>query len=434
MTTRSDTFPVAAASAPASAPAVNKATTALGIGVAGIALTLVGGFVDKPATIAVSWLVGMTFWTGIALGVLLLVMIHHIFDAGWSTVLRRQYEHVIAVFPWLLLLFLPLLAVAWYNPTLLWKWMDPAFDLASVGGKGVVAEDPLWAKKAAFLNRDFFTGFSIFSFLSWWFLSSRFRRNSFSQDSDGDLKWTCSSRVWSAAGIPLVAVTLTGCIILWVKSMEYHWFSTMYGVWFFSGSIRAALSLGVVLLVWLYARGDLKGILNNNHLHSIGQLMLAFTVFWAYITFSQYFIIWNANIPEETFWYSVREINNSDGQFNQWGWVGMFLLFGNFFFPFFLLLSYRFKVSRSIIPWIGVFIAFVFLIDLCYNIMPAKKLPNGDPYPFLQSGLLWNATAVIGIGGIFIWSYLRSFPTAKLIPIRDPRIGESLTHHEASAL
>ncbi|MDP1579272.1 MAG: hypothetical protein Q8M02_03275 [Candidatus Didemnitutus sp.] len=434
MTTRSDTLPLSAAAAAPAAPAANKATTALGIGAAGMALTLLGLLVDKPATIAVSWLIGMTFWTGIALGVLLLVMIHHIFDAGWSTVLRRQYEHVLAVFPWLLLLFVPLLVVAWTQPALLWKWMDPAFDLAAVGGHGTVGDDPLWVKKAAFLNREFFTGFTIFSFLAWWFLASRFRRNSFSQDSDGALKWTFSSRMWSAAGIPLTAITLSLCIILWVKSMEYHWFSTMYGVWFFAGCIRAALSLGVVLLVWLWSRGDLKGILNNNHLHSIGQLMLAFTVFWAYVTFSQYFLIWNANIPEETFWYNVREMNNSDGQFNQWGWVGMFLLFGHFFFPFFLLLSYRFKVSKNIIPWVGVFIAFVFLIDLCYNIMPSKKFANGDPYPFLQSGLLWTVTAVIGIGGVFIWSYLRSFPHTKLIPIRDPRIGESLTHHEASAL
>jgi hypothetical protein len=415
------------------APAAPKTTTALGVGIAGIALTLMGALVDKPSTVAASWLIGITFWTGIALGVLLLIMIHHIFDAGWSTVIRRQFEHVIAVFPWLLVLFVPLLVVAWTNPTLLWKWMDPAFDLAQVGGHGTVGEDPLWVKKAAFLNRNFFTGATIFSFLVWWFLSSRFRRNSFSQDADGDLRWTYSSRKWAAAGIPLTAVTLTVCIILWVKSMEYHWFSTMYGVWFFAGCIRAALSLGIVLMIWLYARGDYRGILNNNHLHSIGQLMLAFTVFWAYVTFSQYFLIWNANIPEETFWYSVREINNSDGMFNQWGWVGLFLLFGHFFAPFLTLLQYPVKVNKKAIPWVGVFIAFVFLVDLCYNVMPAKKNALGDPAPFLQSGLLWNLTAVIGIGGIFFWSYLRSFPTAKLIPIRDPRIAESLTHHEASA-
>jgi hypothetical protein len=438
MSSRASTLPVTTAAAAHAHPHTHatgtgyKSGLALVIGIIGIALTAVG-FFFTPKAAAVSWLIGMTFWTGIALGVLLLVMIHHIFDAGWSVVLRRQYEHFLSVFPWLGVLFLPLIAIALIEPTMIWKWMDKSFDLSTVGGHGTIGEDVLYTKKEAFLNRNFFIGFTIFSFLAWWFLGTRFRRNSFAQDRDGSVSWTYSSRKWSAAGIPLVAITLTGCIILWVKSMEYHWFSTMYGVWFFAGCVRAALSLGIVMLVWLWNRGEMKGVLNNNHLHSIGQLMLAFTVFWAYVTFSQYFLIWNANIPEETFWYNVREINNSDGQPNQWKWVGMFLLFGHFFAPFLVLLQYWIKVNKRLIPLVAWFIAFVFLIDLCYNIMPAKKHDNGDPYPFLQIGLLWNLTAVVGIGGVCIWSYLRSLPTTKLIPIRDPRIVESLTHHDPSA-
>jgi hypothetical protein len=416
-----------------SAPTAPKSGTALGVGLAGIALTALGLVISGSETVAVSWLVGMVFWTGIALGVLFLVMIHYIFDAGWSTVLRRQYEHVLSAFPWLGLLFVPLVVVAWTQPDMIWRWMNPAFDLAQVGGHGTIGEDILLTKKSAFLNRNFFTGLTTFSFLAWWFLASRFRRNSFTQDTDGEMKWTTSSRRWSAAGLPFTAVTLTGCIILWVKSMEYHWFSTMYGVWFFAGCMRAALSLGVILMVWLWRRGDFKGILNDNHLHSIGQLMLAFTVFWAYVTFSQYFLIWNANVPEETFWYNIREINNSDGLPNQWKYVGMFLLFGHFLLPFLLLIQYPLKVNKNWIARISWFIAFVFFIDLCYNIMPAKKFANGDPFPFWQSGLLWSVTAIIGIGGVVIWAYLRSFATTKLIPIRDPRIRESLTHHEASA-
>jgi hypothetical protein len=98
-----------------------------------------------------------------------------------------------------------------------------------------------------------------------------------------------------------------------------------------------------------------------------------------------------------------------------------------------LLIQYPVKVSKTWISRLSWFIATVFFVDLCYNIMPSVKLSNGDPLPFLRSGLLWNITAVVGIGGIVIWAYLRSFVTTKLIPIRDPRIGESLTHHEASA-
>jgi len=405
------------------APAAGKA---LMIGLAGLAVTFAGLAVSGLAKVATSWLIAVTFWTGVSLGALFLVMIHHIFDASWSVLLRRQLEHWLASFRWLALLFLPLLVVAWVEPSLIWKWMDPHFDLASVGGHGIVGDDVLWSKKSAFLNRGFFTFFTLVSFGIWIWLSHVFRRNSFNQDLDGQASWTFSNRKWSAGGIALTAVTLTGSIILWVKSLEYHWFSTMYGVWYFAGCIRAALSLGLLLLIWLWRRGDLKGLLNDNHLHSIGQLMFAFTVFWAYVTFSQYFLIWNANIPEETFWYNIREHGD-------WLAVGMVLLFGHFLAPFLTLIHYPVKVNKALMPWVALFIAAVVLLDICYNVMPAKKLSSGDPLPFLQLGLLWTVAAVIGMGGICVWAYLKSFPKAKPVPTRDPRIAECLVYHQAHA-
>ena len=419
-------------SLPATAPAgiAALATKALTIGAIGIGLTIAGLFVSGGAKVAYSWLVGLTFWTGIAIGMLFLVMIHHIVDASWSTVIRRQFEHGLAAFKWLGLLFIPLVAAALYDKQLVWKWFDPAFDLAKVGGTGTVGEDILWVKKAGLLNPTFFVAATVASFLIWIWLSARLRKASFTQDLDGDLKWTSHNRTTAAFGLALTALTMTLSIIFWVKSLDYHFFSTMYGVWYFAGCIRAALSAGVIIMVWLYLRGDYKGILNNNNLHSIGQLIFAFTVFWAYITFSQYFLIWNANIPEETFWYSLREINNSDGVPNQWKWVGLFLLFGHFFLPFLTLIHYRVKLSKTWMPRIAFYIAFVFLIDLIYNVWPSKKNELGDPLPFLAVHQLWTITAVIGIGGVCVWAYLKSFPTAKLIPIRDPRINESLTHHE----
>jgi hypothetical protein len=182
-------------------------------------------------------------------------------------------------------------------------------------------------------------------------------------------------------------------------------------------------------MVWLYRRGDYRGVLNTNHFHSIGQLMLAFTIFWAYVTFGQYFLIWNANVPEETFWYNLRELNH-DGTTNQWWYVGLVLVFGHFLLPFCWLLSYRYKVTHHIIRRIAVWILATIFVDVCYNVLPALKDANGDPQPFLSLNVVWSITATIGVGGICVWAYLRSFPTAKLIPIRDPRITESLTHHE----
>jgi hypothetical protein len=203
----------------------------------------------------------------------------------------------------------------------------------------------------------------------------------------------------------------------------------MYGVWYFSNCVRGALAIGVLMLLALYKRGDLKGILNNNHMHSVGMLIFAFTVFWAYVSFSQYFLIWNANIPEETFWYNLREITRA-GEPSQWKYVGMLILFGHFLFPFLFLLSYKNKITHSRITFIVRWILLMIVVDLIYNVTPALKDSLGEPLPFLSLNLLWTATSIIGVGGVFFWAYLKSFPKTKLIPIRDPRITECLTHHE----
>ena len=420
-----------AVTAPAALPADSAAPaagTALVVGLIGTALTAVGLFVSGASPIALSWLVGVTFWTAIAIGMLMMCLIHHIFDASWSVVIRRQWEHGLSAFKWLALLFVPLvLASLFYGDgDVIWPWMNPAHELH---GGHTVGHDPLYLKKSGFLNINMFIGMTAGFFLIWIWLSARLRRASFTQDIDGDIGWTRKNRVTAAMGLPLGALTLTFAAIYWVKSLEYHWFSTMYGVWFFANCVRGALCVGVIIMVWLWNRGDYKGVLNTNHFHSIGQLMLAFVVFWAYVTFSQYFLIWNANVPEETFWYNLRELNH-DGSTNQWWYVGLVILFGHFFLPFFWLLSYRYKVTKHIIRRIAFWNLSIILIDICYNILPVLKDSHGDALPFLSLNLIWVLTSVVGVGGICVWAYLRSFPTAKLIPIRDPRILESLTHHE----
>ena len=422
----STTAASASAAALPSESTASTASKALTVGLVGIALTALGIFVSGGQRVAYSWLVGVTYWTAIAIGMLLMIMIHHIFDASWSVVLRRQWEHGLAAFKWLGLLFLPLIIASYFNRGLIWPWMDLNHE---IHGGHVVGHDPLYLKKSGLLNFQVFVIATIGFYVLWMWLAARLRKASFSQDLDGSAAWTHMNLKTAAFGIPIAALTLTFAAIFWAKSLEYHWFSTMYGVWFFANCVRGALCSGVVIMIWLYRRGDYKGILNTNHYHSIGQLMLAFTVFWAYVTFSQYFLIWNANVPEETFWYNLRELNQ-DGSTNQWWWVGLVILFGHFVLPFCALLSYRFKVTPHIIRRIAFWILTIILVDICYNILPAIKDVHGDPEPALSLTLVWVLTSVVGVGGVCIWAYLKSFPTAKLIPIRDPRIKECLTHHE----
>ena len=411
----------AAPSTPASTAAL--AGKFLVAGLAGLAVTALGLLVADPHGVALSYLVGFAFWTAVAIGMLMLIMIHHITDAGWSTVIRRQFEHGISAFKWLFVLFLPLLVSAWVKPGFVWPWMDLGH---TVHGGHTVGADPLYLKKAAFLNVNMFTGMTVAFFAGWIWLSARLRKASFAQDGDGEAKWTFMNRQTSAFGIPLNALALSFAAIYWMKSLEYHWFSTMYGVWFFANCMRAGMAIGVVITWWLYRRGDYKGVLNTNQLHCLTALAFAFVVFWAYVTFSQYFLIWNANVPEETFWYNIRESGD-------WLWVGMLLLFGHFFVPFLAWLRYRNKAELLPALRISLWIAAIILVDLCYNVLPALRDAHEEPQPFLSLNLLWVLTSVIGVGGICAWSYLKSFPTAKLIPIRDPRIVESLTHHEATA-
>jgi hypothetical protein len=412
------------ASSPASTSAL--AGKFLGAGIAGLALTAIGLFVGDAHGVALSYVVGITYWCAVAIGMLMLVMIHHIFDAGWSTVIRRQFEHGLSAFFWLFILFIPLLVSVWVKPGLIWHWMDTTNALH--GGHGTIADDPLYLKKKSFLSKEMFTGMTLAFFAGWIWLSARLRKASFTQDKDGSAQWTFMNRKTAAFGIPINALALSFAAIYWMKSLEYHWFSTMYGVWFFANCMRAALAIGVVITWWLYARGDYKGIFNTNQLHCLTALAFAFVVFWAYVTFSQYFLIWNANVPEETFWYNIREHGD-------WLWVGMLLLFGHFFVPFLSWLSYRRKSTIKPALVISIWTAVIILIDLCYNTLPALKDAHDEPLPFLSLNLLWVLSSVVGVGGICAWSYLKSFGSgqAKLIPIRDPRIVESLTHHEATA-
>ena len=402
------------------------ATRFLGAGLAGLAVTAIGLAVSSSAGrqgVALSYLVGIAFWTATAIGMLLLCFIHHITDSGWSVVIRRQWEHSLAAFKWLLVLFIPLLLSALLQPGFVWPWMDLQH---VIHGGHVVGSDPLYVKKAGFLNAKAFIGGTVVFFLIWMWLSARLRKASFSQDHDGDPKWTFMNRKTAAFGLVLTALSLTGAAIYWMKSLEYHWFSTMYGVWFFANCMRAALAFAVFITCWLYARGDYKGIYTKTQFHTLVSLAFAFVVFWAYVTFSQYFLIWNANVPEETFWYNIREHGD-------WWYVGMLILFGHFFVPFIAWLWYRNKANRRPAAIISAWVVAIILVDLCYNVLPALKDAHGEPLPFLSINLLWVLTSVIGVGGICVWAYLRSFAQTKIIPIRDPRIVESLTHHEATA-
>ena len=389
-----------------------------------LAICVIGFFVPGQERIAAySYLIGLIFTSSITIGMLFLVMIHHIFDAEWSVIVRRQAENFLAVVPWLGVMFIPLLLVTYLKDQgTLWTWMNDAAELGH--GHGTVADDILYQKKTWWLNEPFFWIRAALCFGVWIFFARSFRKNSFTQDADGSPEHTKSSRKLAAGGLFAVAFTWTCAGFDWIMGLEYHWFSTMFGVWIFANAMRAALAVLVLVSIYLVAKGPLKGIFNTKHLHDLSTLCFAFTVFWAYISFSQYFLIWNGNIPEETFWFNFRE----EGA---WWYVSMVLVFGHFLFPFLFLLQWPLKTSHKAMTFMASWILCMQLLDVFFNVLPSLKDHHGHVFQMFGSpvNFVWYITGVLGGIGVLLWAYWSSFRQTKIIPIRDPRIADCLNHN-----
>ena len=379
-----------------------------------------------------SVVVGALFWVSALIGMLMLTMITRVFDAGWAPVIRRTWELVLPALPIVLLLSVVPLALIPQYRHLLWEWTNAEHLLPS---GHAVGHDPILQAKSWFLNEKFFLlriGYYVvfFAVLAW-----ALRKWSFAQDTDRTAGHTHRLHAISAAGIPLTAVTLTMLAFDCLMALSYHWFSTMYGVWFFALSIRLALAFTVIATYRLSNGGWLDGILNQAHRHVLGCLMLAFTVFWAYISFSQYFLIYTANIPEETFWYNIREFDPVTGAKNQWWGVSLYLIFGFFLLPFLTLLFYRTKIVAGRLLAVASLIFVGGLVDLWFNAVPrqinAATAPEGFVVsPFLTSYLAVDVLAVLGFGAVVVAVLLRASGRHETIPVHDPRILESINYHE----
>lgn len=405
------------------------------IGILGIAVAAYGlmtGVQEGSSRPVISWLLGFSFWFTILMGMLFMILLSHVFDAGWFVIVRRQLEHFLAGFPLLALLFLPLLVVPFLdvpNPGVLWKWMNPEYVIPP---NIQVGEDAFFLHKEPYLSIPFFVVRVLAYFAVFVVVAHLLRRASFQLDRDGDLRQVRRARVVSAIGLFACGLAGTFAAFDWYMTLEYHWFSTIFGVWFFSASMRAAIAVTILVCLFLAAKGHLRGIYNQAHSYDLGNMALAFTVFWAYISFSQYFLIYQANIPEVTFWYNIREFNPGGG-LNSWWWVSMGLIFAHFLFPFLYLLWYRNKITPARIAFISIWILFFHVIDLYWNIVPGKvfTLENVLYYNVRQFSITpYDLAMIIGVGGLCLWAALRSMAKTEPIPIRDPRIKESIHHHE----
>jgi hypothetical protein len=362
-----------------------------------------------------SYLTAWTWALSLTLGALFWNLIHHVTAAGWSVAHRRIFENVTRTLPVLALLSLPLLG----GLDSIYQWTH-ADDLKN--GK------QLWLSKPWFIARIFIY-FGIWMLYAW-----MMRRGSLQMDRTGsasERKAILKRLEWYApSGVLLLGLTATFAAFDIIMSLNYTWFSTIFGVIFWADSIRGSLSLLVLLILALRKMGAVRNVITSEHFHDIGKLMFGLTVFWAYVSFSQYFLYWYSNMPEETKFYLDRRHTDSSGlQPTTWYSLTILLAVCYFGVPFLLLLRRDCKRNPQILGFVAGWILFFQYFHLYWEIMPEGLKETVHSYPSSGVKIHW-----LDIAGVFFFSsvilnvVLLGMRKECLIPVADPRLGESLTH------
>jgi hypothetical protein len=371
----------------------------------GLAAVALGGWAacalawtTAPARFAASYLVAFAFFITLAIGALFFVMLGHLTGAAWSVTMRRIAENAMITLPAGLLLFAPVAL----NLGSLYEWARPE----------AVATDPVLQGKAAFLNPAMFTARAIVYFAVWSFWAIKLYRNSVSQDRVPALEKARSSERWSAPGMLALTVTTALAAFDWLMSLDPHWYSTMFGIYVYSGAALSFFAALAVILLAFRRAGVLRNAVNHEHYHDLGKWLFGLTVFWAYIAFSQYMLIWYANLPEETVWFRDRLIGS-------WRGVAALLVAGHFFVPFLVLISRAAKRHLGVLAAAAGWILLMHYMDLYWIAMPV----------FSKSGFapgwidLAAFAAIGGTLGLVFWSRLGRHA---LVPTGDIRFERSL--------
>ena len=370
----------------------------------GAAVALIGAVacailgMANPKQFFFSWLVSFLFFLSLGLGALMFVLIQYAVQGGWGIVVRRIGETVFATIPVMAALFLPV----YFGLHDLYSWTVP----------GAAEHDALLQWKAPFLNVPFFLIRAVLYFGLWSFIALLYYRGSRGQDATGDPAVSARLRRLAGPAIIVLALTMTFASIDWVMSLTPHWYSTIFGLYFFAGSFVGYFALLSVVVVAMHGAGLLDTVINAEHRHDIGKFLFAFTAFWAYIAFSQFFLVWYANLPEETIFFKAR----AEGS---WLMVSAFLVAGHFVAPFFYLMGRAVKRRGSTLAVGGAWLLLMHFVDIYWQVMPTLH-PEG----FSPSAL--DVAAFVTVGGCFVAAAGWLLRRQALVPLRDPRLAESM--------
>jgi hypothetical protein len=370
---------------------------ALYAGIAGVVVTALAFFID-PDYFFRAWLVGWVYWVGVALGCLALSLLHHLTHGDWGIVLRRVMEAATRTLPWMLLLFAPLLL----GLQELYVWARP---------EEVEAHELLHAK-APYLNVPFFIIRQFLYFAIWAAAAFLISRMSARQDRGEDPGITRRMQLLAGPSLAGYCLAVTFASVDWLMSLQPEWYSTIYGVYLMGSQALTALAFLITFGLWLSRREPLDRVLHPRLFHDYGKLFFAFVMLWAYFSFSQYLIVWSGNLPEEISFYLERFHHG-------WGLVALLLVVFHFALPFVFLLSRDLKRNARRLVWIAGLMLVMRWVDLLWQVEPAFHVQNPAMY--------WAYLAApIGIGGLWLFFFLRELRKAPLLPVNDPYLAEAL--------
>jgi hypothetical protein len=354
-----------------------------------------------------AYLVSFMFFLTISLGGLAFVMIQHLVKAGWSVNVRRIAEWTASSIPVMAFLSAPIVISVFLTKGDLYRWAG-----------GTVSGEPLTGFKHVYLNPVFFTARIIFYFVVWSFLGVWFWKQSTKQDRTGDWMITEKMAAVAAPGLVIFAITMTGGAFDFLMSLDPHWSSTIFGVYFFAECMIANFAVVTLTAMFLQCKGFLRESITTEHFHDLGKYLFGFTFFWGYIAYSQYMLQWYGNMPEETEWWRRRGATTVAADVNGWTWVVVALLIGHLLIPFAGLLSRHVKRSRKGLAFWAVWqLGFVW-VDMLFLVMP--ELNGKFHFSFI------DIAAFLGIGGVFVSVVLRRAAHHSLRPLHDPRLADSL--------
>lgn len=366
-------------------------------------IACVAGYILEPERFFRSYLVAFTFTSAIGLGAFFFVMVQYLTGSAWSVTMRRIMENIMITLPVGAILFIPLI----FGLKSVYSWTDISMMQASAALKG----------KLGYLSENFFVlrTYSYFALWSIWIFS--IYRNSTKQDGTHSIKQMHANSAWSAPGLFLVVVVGSLAAFDWLMSLQPAWYSTIFGLYYLAGGALSFMAVVTLICLGFRKAGVLNNVISPEHYHDLGKWLFALTAFYTYMAFSQYLLIWYANLPEETIFYRTRLPGG-------WFWISILMPFLRFLIPFFVLLCRPAKRSLTVIGLVAAYSLVIEYVDLYWLVMPVYS-PAGPQLHWLDFATL---AATVSLCGMMFWS---RFKKNKMIPVGDLRLEQSLHFENA---